>query len=319
MKLNLSRTSILSLVAATLVAQACGGGGGDDDDTGPANLTSTTGSGTGLPANNVNTATSGGNVNTASATSGNPFTSNTTGSTTTGTGGSAGAPSTTGGGGEAGEPGTTTGEGGAPTETCEAPFEGGSAGAAGATATPLPSVVASFDEPGSSNGWTLAAPNATGNLLDLSLSRDASEGLSCAGAAALELPYDSYGDTESIDFNTIFGGPGSGANWTGATTLHVAMRFAEPESGNISHLAWGNLYLQSGDWSNWNAQGLDLGMLSDFEWHDITLDLTDLADGSDLSDIIKIGVQLAVQSTAPDSGPAVPPQTLVYIDDIWVE
>jgi hypothetical protein len=201
---------------------------------------------------------------------------------------------------------------------CNLPYDEETVGAAGAAAFD-PRVIATFDEPGSAVGWQVYVDgNSQGSVGDAHGYRSLDDGLSCAGSIAVEIPYDHYADSLRVSLERGFGN-NPGQDWSGATRAHLAIRIEEPASGNLAHLSWGNFFIQSGDWGIWSQANLNYTQLGDFEWHDIVIDLTTVSPAPDLSNINQMGIQIAPHSAAPAGAPAVPPHTIVYVDDIWLE
>jgi hypothetical protein len=224
--------------------------------------------------------------------------------------------STTGEGGGAGDVGTT-GEGGAggAMVSCDPPFEEGTVSEGGAA--PFSAMlVDDYGESNSDEQWNIwPHDDAAGGLLTASVAHDAMEGVSCAGALQVDLPWDQYANGQQARLEHDLGA----VDWTGATMLHLSIRFADPGTGNLDHIAWGDLFFRTGGWNIWSSQSLNFGELADFEWHEITVDLTTVTATPDLGVVNSLGVELGLPSTAPGTGPATPPATTFYVDDIWVE
>jgi hypothetical protein len=325
MRLDLSRASILSIVSVTVAIQACGGDDSGSNSSGGTTTSTAISAGPGGPSSTsaVQTATSSGttgsNTNSGSGgTTSSGTTSNTTDATSGGTGGSGGDTtattdsSTTGEGGGAGDT-STTGEGGAAGAmiTCESPFEDGTVSEGGAA--PFAALLVNdFGEAAAAEQWNIwPGGNAAGGLLTASVAYDSMEGNSCEGALQVNLPWDQYGVGQQARLERDLGG----ADWTGGTTLHMSIRFEDPGTGNLNHIAWGDVFFQNGNWSIWSNQSLNFGMLSDFEWHEITVDLTSVTATPNLAEVNSIGVELGLVSETSGT----PPATTFYVDDIWVE
>jgi hypothetical protein len=138
-------------------------------------------------------------------------------------------------------------------------------------------------------------------------------GLSCAGSLEVTATFTEYAADASVGVSTVFGAPG--IDWSGATTYHLAIRFKEPASGNLNHLAWVQIYVQSDNYASYLSVNLGVRNLEDFGWHDVSFDIST----AELTNINKIGVNVGAWDAAPAAGPTVPPTTIFYIDDIWIE
>ena len=267
--------------------------------------TSATGSGT--AASTTSTTGVGGAAITSAGGSSTVGSGVTTVSGITGSITSAGGASTSMGGSTtgAGAPGTT--DGGA-----------GEGGAGSGCEDPEGEVVLTFDEPGLS-GWSiLATDDNEAGLADSFLMRSATEGVSCPGSLVLTVPFSVYGPNESAEAQYNFT-----ADWSGYTTLYAMVKVAEPEGGSLGYLDVVQLFTNSAAYSMYHGEPFSGRTFEDFEWHEISIDLTEMTD---LTDVNQLGVQLVVWDNTEDavSGgvedpPDAPETTMVYIDDIRLE
>jgi hypothetical protein len=234
-----------------------------------------------------------------------------------GTAGSGGAAGGT-GGDDQGEGGEDNGVAGAPGEpSCELPFESGAGGQGGGGAEGgapglEPAIVNTytFEAPGSISGWEAKGTPSNGSVGDSFINRTLDEGASCPGALALTVPFSAYGDPMNglaqANFNL---------DWTGRSTLHIAIKIADPGTGNLDYLNGAQIYLQTNNWGVYTSKFVVGTELADFEWHSYELDLSEL----DLAIVNQVGVQLVAKDAAPEGGPAAPLATVLYIDDLWLE
>lgn len=298
MRLRRGYFALATLSGLTLVIYSCSSDNKSSGTTGAGTVATTTGSGT------IGGTTGAGTVGTTGATMGT--TGATTGGLTTGAGGGT---STGMGGASAGGTSSTTdggaGEGGeAPVGGCEDP-----AGMA----------LYAFDEPGL-EGWSIRATddNESG-LADSFVMRNGTEGVSCPGSMVLTVPFSVYGPNESAEAQANFT-----ADWSGYTTLYASVKVQMPAGGSLGYLNGVQLFTNSADYSMYHGQFASGRTFEDFEWHEISLDLT---MDTDLTNVNQLGIQLLVwedTATAMDPGgvadpPAAPETTVVYIDDIRLE
>jgi hypothetical protein len=226
---------------------------------------------------------------------------------TAGTAGSAGAAGTAGSAGVSGNAGgageNSGGEGG----------EGGVPGCEAHSGT-IAAGDASFDEPGSSSGWTLV-PQAgnLGGLGDGYARRVTAEGYLCPGALEVTIPFSVYGANEKAAVEKTLA-----ADWSGKTELHVWVKVADPGAGSIAFINGIQVFVQSMGSSVSSSKFVGAATFDDFEWHEIVLDLT-TAPAVVLADVNKVGVQVHAATTRPPSAPMTPSTTVIYVDDIYLE
>jgi hypothetical protein len=146
--------------------------------------------------------------------------------------------------------------------------------------------------------------------------RNGSEGKSCAGSLALTVPFSVYGADEAAEAQATFS-----ADWSAYTTLHAWVKVAEPAGGTIDYLKAIQLFVQSNGYAEYDSAWVDGPEFADFGWHEITLNMA--AEGTVLSSIDQIGVQLIAHTSQADAGggsaSAAPETTVVYIDDIYLD
>ena len=219
------------------------------------------------------------------------------------------------GGAAAGAGGAAAGAGGA-----AAGAGGAAAGAGGAGGAPLvlPRVIATFDTPGSLNmaGIGNWGPGGSPPLADTVVSRNATEGFSCAGAAEIRVPFTAYGTQQDIQINF-----NPRQNWTGATMLRAKVKVVMPSTGNLNHLSGVQFAANSKpDYSTFQGHYYNASTFADFAWHDVNLPIPGAgATPLDMTQVIQITVQLITQMTAPATGPAAPVTTTLLLDDVWIQ
>lgn len=311
---SLGRNVALAALLVSCAIPACS----DDDSSGNGGSAGSAGSSGATGGGASGSGGKGGSAGSSSNTGGTAGTAGTTGSggTTGGTAGSAGSGGATGG---------TGNTGGAP--SCESPIpeaaaaggEGGmngEGGGGGDTGEPLPpTVIATFDEPGSLStslgSWQVTTNNP---VPDSFVRRNPDEGRSCPGALELTVPFTAYGtQTDAqINFNPV-------QDWTGRAKLHAWVKIPDPGTGNLNHVGGVNLAVLSENYGNYDNAYEGAATFADFDWHEIVLDLTAGDPPPDLPTVIQIHVQLQVHGTAPEDGPEAPVPTVMLVDDIWLE
>ncbi len=322
MSMKLSRP-LFSLAVLGVIANfaACSG----DDKATPKKGTGGTSGGTAGKGGGagVGGATGGaGAGGTAGATAGAAGTTAGAAGTTAGAAGSAGTAGTAGVAGAAGSAGTagTAGvagtAGSAGSAGNDAGGQGGEGGVPGCEANPGTIYMgdASFDEPGSSNGWNLAAEamNQSG-LGDGFVRRVLDEGHLCPGALALTLPFKVYGDKEKAAVQKA-----STVNWVGKTSLHAWVKVEDPGDGSIAYLNGIQVFVQSMGYAVYSSQFVGAATFDDFQWHEIVLNLA-AAPAVVLTDVNQVGIQVLAAATRPPSAPMTPSETVIYIDDIYLQ
>lgn len=283
-----------------------GGSGNSSGTAGSAGSTASGGSsGSGQGGSSAGSGGSAGKSSGGSAGSGGTGANTGTG----GTGGDAG--------GDQGDGGTDQGSGGAGEPSCELPFTTGAGGEGGGGAEGgapglEPAIVSTytFEAPGSISGWEAKGNPSNGSVGDSFINRTLDEGASCPGALALTVPFSVYGDATNglaqANFNQ---------DWTGRSALHVAIKIADPGTGNLDYLNGAQIWLQTNNWSVYTSKFVVGTELADFEWHSYSLDISEL----DLAIVNQVGVQLVAKDAVPEGGPTAPLQTVLYIDDLWLE
>jgi hypothetical protein len=181
-----------------------------------------------------------------------------------------------------------------------------------------PRVIATFDTPGSLNmaGIGNWGPGGNPPIADTVVSRNATEGFSCAGAAELRVPFTAYGTQQDvqINFNPL-------QNWTGYTILHAKVKIVMPSTGNLNHINGVQLAANSKpDYSTFQGHFYGASTFADFGWHDVDLPMPGSgAMALALDQVIQITVQLVTPMTAPAAGPAAPVTTTMLVDDVWIQ
>jgi len=255
----------------------------------------------------------GGLASEAGAASGGSTTLGGHGGTSAGSGGRGGAAGTAGSGGEAGK--SSAGEAGAAGLN--------TAGEAGSGATDpcafAHSMSAAFDvfNTGlSGTGFELATATATNVSTHQGTSSagwDASIGLTCAGAWHLTADFKGYSPATTTEL-AIGDLRFSPSNWTGHAALHAWVK-VEPTSAPIQ----GVQFFLVSDFSKFLYESsFDESVFRNGRWNEMVLSLAPNANCNP-AQVIRIGIQLALQPAGTSGNPATPPVTDVWMDDVWVE
>ena len=186
----------------------------------------------------------------------------------------------------------------------------------------LPRVIATFDMPGSLNtaGFGNWGPGGspTVPIPDTVVSRNPTEGFSCAGAAELRVPFTAYGTQQDIQINF-----NPRQNWTGATMLRAKVKVVMPSTGNLNHLSGIQFAANSKpDYSTFQGHFYDASTFADFGWHDVDLPVPGMGTAAqmlDMTQVIQITVQLITPAMAPATGPAAPVTTTLLLDNVWIQ
>jgi hypothetical protein len=180
-----------------------------------------------------------------------------------------------------------------------------------------------FDEPDAIDGWRPAPEewgiSARAPMANLSIAYDDDEGVACAGALELTIPFDAY---DSIGVARLaFRSPEGEdtVSWSGKSALRASLRVADPGTRNLDYLKELVLFV-----STLSADGLStrVGVSRPFSrfsnslWHELRVTFDREADWARVTGY---GVALVAQPNAPLGGPAVPPKTTLYVDDIVLE
>ncbi len=84
---------------------------------------------------------------------------------------------------------------------------------------------------------------------DSFINRTLDEGASCPGALALTVPFSVYGDPANGLAQANFT-----QDWTGRSSLHIAIKIADPGTGNLDYLNGAQLYLQTNNYGTFTAK-----------------------------------------------------------------
>jgi len=186
-----------------------------------------------------------------------------------------------------------------------------------------PAVLYNFDS-GTTvpSGWS-AAPgyqttDMTGVLTPPSTAYSGTEKNQCAGSLKGVFPFTSYSlYTSTTDTHEIgvlqYNAPGV-LDWTGKTKLHAWYKV--DTANGTGHINFLQFFANTSGYNHYISTN-GSGSWWDGAWHEIVVDLT--TAGFIINDVKQFGLQINLQATAPGGGPAVPPTTTVYLDDIWLE
>jgi hypothetical protein len=171
-------------------------------------------------------------------------------------------------------------------------------------------VLFAFDD-GGTTGWAASPSTSPASVL----AGTTVDGNICPGAMTSSISFTSYGQNTDVEFfyNTA-------ANWTGRTRIHAWVKIA-PVGGDSSALSGVLIFVQSNNWANWSSNWTNVdASIADGGWHELVTDFTP-SGGTPVvtNNVQKFGIQLVSQSTQPTGGPAVPPATVLTVDDIWLE
>jgi hypothetical protein len=331
-----------------------GGAGGKAGTGGTASGTGGSKSGTGGATGGNKSGNTGGAVGTGGASTGGTGGAEETGGTATGgkgggtggkdggTGGTAtgGTKADAGAGGTGAEGGAEGGmgpeggtgqggsvnppEGGSAGESTGGAPQGGEAGAGGGPSCPAAARtnVATFDG-GVISGW---AVQVSKNVLapgtpdpTLVMSGSTTEGHDGAGAVKTVITWTGYGSsTAQYSGQQIQLYHYDSLNWTCKTKMHGWMKVTMPggpDSEDYATIFGWQLTVNSGPSYSFKSS---FSKYTDEQWHEFVVDLTD-TDNVHLDDIRVLGDFISTMDTQPSGAPAVPPETTIYYDDLWIE
>jgi len=137
----------------------------------------------------------------------------------------------------------------------------------------------------------------------------------CAGSLKGTFPFTSYTlfSSGSGEIGVLQYTAPTTLDWTGKTKLHAWAKI-DAASG-VNHINFPQFFINTSDFGHYiSGQAANW---YDGAWHEYVVPLP--ATGWDKTAVKTFGLQINLKGTAPSGGPATPPTTIVYVDDIWVE
>jgi len=138
----------------------------------------------------------------------------------------------------------------------------------------------------------------------------------CSGSLKGVFPFTSYSlyTSDNHEIAVLQYVASSVLDWTGKSKLHAWYK-VDTASGT-SHINFLQFFANTSGFNHYISTNAS-GTWDDGAWYEIVVDLN--TTGFIKNDVKQFGLQINLKSTAPTGGPAVPPTTSVYLDDIWLE
>jgi hypothetical protein len=137
----------------------------------------------------------------------------------------------------------------------------------------------------------------------------------CVGSLKGTFPFTSYTlftSAQTANESGVLGYTGA-VDWTGKSRLHAWVKV--DGANGVNHIGYLQFFATSST-GGYQSQ-VDNGAWYNATWHEIVWDLP--TTGWSKAGVTSYGLQVNLKSAAPSGGPATPPVTIVYLDDIWLE